>query len=87
MPGIKVVHFEAPLYYANVEAFKDKLYKSCMILKTSKTTSFADNNNKISSVSLNTFVTLHIVIDCSGFIYVDLMGIRTLEQVSLASMI
>ncbi|CDW54950.1 Sulfate permease family protein 3 [Trichuris trichiura] len=78
MPGIKVFHFTAPLYYANVGHFKPKLYKRCGInpelLKQ-------EQKAKDSSISNNNSSFHHVVLDCSGFSYVDLMGVDVLKQV------
>ncbi|KFD52605.1 hypothetical protein M513_06452 [Trichuris suis] len=76
MPGIRVFHFTAPLYYANVGHFKPKLYKRCGI---NPELVKQEQEAKGSSISNNNFH--HVVLDCSGFSYVDLMGVDVLKQV------
>lgn len=79
IPGVKIVHFAAPLYYANVDAFMKKLFKKCSQDATKQTEVIDD---KVSATSEDG-CSKHIIIDCSGMIYVDLMGINALKQVPI----
>uniref|UniRef100_A0A5S6R137 STAS domain-containing protein n=1 Tax=Trichuris muris TaxID=70415 RepID=A0A5S6R137_TRIMR len=76
MPGIKVFHFTAPLYYANVGHFKPKLYKRCNIDPEQLKQEQKANGGSATSENLH-----HVILDCSGFSYVDLMGVDMLRQV------
>ncbi|KRZ90488.1 Prestin [Trichinella sp. T8] len=91
IPGIRVFHFTAPLYYANVEHFRPKLYKRCGIdierYKQKQQSAAAgknaspDKKNNSETTAMPEIELHHIVIDCSGFSYVDLMGVNVMKQV------
>lgn len=117
MPNIKVFSYNAPLYYANVESFRPKLYKKCnvdptkikaQLLEEARTEAKNEANktkrsreqsvdtgvqsghsSQIEShdFSLPSSVDYYdskikfVVIDCSGFVYVDFMGVNVLKQV------
>lgn len=89
-PGIKVYRFPAPLYYANVENFRSRLYKLCKIdpALLKKSASAASNkafdeaqkaDEKAPAQKSNDIE--FVIIDCSGFSYVDLMGVNVLAEV------
>ncbi|KRY01963.1 Prestin, partial [Trichinella pseudospiralis] len=86
IPGIRVFHFTAPLYYANVEHFRPKLYKRCGIdieryKQKQQSASAGKNASPNSETTMPEIELHHIVIDCSGFSYVDLMGVNVMKQV------
>lgn len=96
MPGLRVFHFNAPLYYANVENFKPKLYKRCNVdlqaMRASQVPPPAPVVGKKSQkvvvppvpiVPDGIKIPYCVVIDCSGFSYIDLMGVNVLKQVYL----
>uniref|UniRef100_A0A915J185 STAS domain-containing protein n=1 Tax=Romanomermis culicivorax TaxID=13658 RepID=A0A915J185_ROMCU len=87
---VKIFRFCAPLYYANVENFRYQLMKKCLrrtasaekIITKVKGISTVQNRN---GVDLNKRsdrpIIRHVIIDCSGFTYLDLMGVDVLKRV------
>nr|XP_056718945.1 sulfate transporter [Euleptes europaea] len=97
MPSIRVFRFEAPLYYANKEAFKSMLYKLTGVnplwvlaakkkaekQKVRKEMVSSNGNQAAVSVQLVTQpLECHtIVIDCCAVQFLDTAGIQTLKEV------
>lgn len=85
IPGIKVVYFQAPLHYANVERFKLNIFKACAIIKKEKD---LPSKRKVAislppnAEAINVIMpTRHLILNCSGIVYVDIMGVNALKQV------
>ncbi|KIH43097.1 hypothetical protein ANCDUO_26905, partial [Ancylostoma duodenale] len=71
--SVCVLRFDSPLLFTNVERFRkivDKLAN--------------DWNNKHENQSDSSHPTKrYLIIDCSGFAYVDVMGVNSLKEVSM----
>ncbi|XP_066470930.1 sulfate transporter-like [Tiliqua scincoides] len=95
-PGVCVFRFEAPIYYANKESFKSKLYKQTGINPLwevaakrkvekqklhDKTASSNGNPAEISVQLVTQPLEFHtIVIDCCAVQFLDTAGIHTLKE-------
>ncbi|VDN52908.1 unnamed protein product [Dracunculus medinensis] len=88
IPGIKVFRFDATLYFANAELFLSRLHRATGLDPVSiaselrETTLQANQLNTTEDATRNEgFVQLtHIIIDCSSFPYIDIMGIEALAR-------
>lgn len=94
-PGVCIFRFEAPIYYANKESFKSKLYKQTGInplweiaakRKVEKLRDKMASSNTNPAEVLVQLVTqplkFHtIVIDCCAVQFLDTAGIHTLKEV------
>uniref|UniRef100_A0A5S6Q8I7 STAS domain-containing protein n=1 Tax=Trichuris muris TaxID=70415 RepID=A0A5S6Q8I7_TRIMR len=94
--GIKIYRFDSPLFFANVELFKEGVIKCTGIdplaitrATASMTASFrktrAGDKADVATVNLPAMnEQLHsVIIDCSSFPYVDVMGAEAMKQVFL----
>ncbi|XP_048343696.1 sulfate transporter [Sphaerodactylus townsendi] len=97
MPSIRVFRFEAPLYYANKEAFKSMLYKltgvnPLRVLAAKRKAEkqrfheeMASSNGNQAAISVQLVtqpLEFHtIVIDCCAVQFLDTAGIHTLREV------
>ncbi|CDW55146.1 Prestin [Trichuris trichiura] len=92
--GIKIYRFDSPLFFANVELFKEGMIKRTGIdpiaIRKSKTNAAAGlvavktaNENDSTAIGLSDIKKrLHtIVIDCSSFPYIDMMGAEVMRQI------
>nr|AKN21610.1 slc26a-6 [Schmidtea mediterranea] len=87
--GVKIFRFEAPLYFANSEHFRSKLYKifgnqlQITECEESLNESTISNEHKkdetVAIVLLDIIKT--IVVDCSAINYIDNVGIRVLKSI------
>ncbi|KHJ47870.1 hypothetical protein D918_02029 [Trichuris suis] len=92
--GIKIYRFDSPLFFANVELFKEGVIKCTgidpiAIRKSRTNTSACFFTAKAAKESDSTAIRLSeikkrlhsIVIDCSSFPYIDMMGAEAMKQV------
>ncbi|ETN77801.1 STAS domain protein [Necator americanus] len=86
--GICIVRFDAPLLFTNVEQFRTMVYNvsknwnniACNFHATWDSGSEkedASNQKRQSAPKRGRF----LIIDCSGFVYVDMMGVNCLKEV------
>lgn len=73
IPGICVISFSSPLYYANVDVFKKQLQKKCDYSMKNKKASEADNSEE-DEITEEAEKVKHVIIDCSGISFIDAMG-------------
>ncbi|CAH1783539.1 unnamed protein product [Owenia fusiformis] len=72
--GVRIFKFEAPLFYANAEIFKQKIFKKA--LNPQKMNGLENDDNDDKPLSIHT-----IVVDCSTMAYMDNVGIGMLLQI------
>ncbi|KAH7727630.1 CRE-SULP-4 protein [Aphelenchoides avenae] len=95
--GICIFRFDSPLLFTNVERFKANIYKALakwekqrrphvltprdltVISPDKDPNDFA--NGGVFEKSANTLLYQHFVIDCSGFTFVDYMGVNALKEI------
>lgn len=79
MPGIKIVQFHAPLYYANVDKFKSTIFKTCNSVSMRKKLSNAVQ--QVSDFGKCELTYDYLILNCNSVLYIDLMGVNALKQV------
>ena len=76
VPGVLVFRYDASLYFANAENFREKIYE----LASSPST-LMEKSAKEDDRPLNRVIH-HIIVDCSAWTFIDSVGIRVLKNVS-----
>ncbi|CAB3398583.1 unnamed protein product [Caenorhabditis bovis] len=85
--GICIFRFDAPLLFYNVECFKKYVEKAYNEWKRSHEFFVTKHDEKLSTKTLSEFAPLenvlsrHLIIDCSGFTLIDLMGVNAIKEV------
>ncbi|CAI4230986.1 unnamed protein product [Auanema sp. JU1783] len=94
--GICIFRFDSPLLFTNVERFKktvEKAYKEWershefYILRRERSQIFLDPSvleheiTQTTNDSSSIMLSRHFIIDCSGFTFVDCMGVSSLKEV------
>uniref|UniRef100_A0A914WW38 STAS domain-containing protein n=1 Tax=Plectus sambesii TaxID=2011161 RepID=A0A914WW38_9BILA len=83
--GIRVVRFDSPLLFNNVELFKRVVHKAARHFKLDHA-GYDNNDAEIAqndpSVKKKSTAVRRLVIDCSGFTFIDCMGVQALKEVS-----
>lgn len=94
--GIKIFHFEAPIYYVNKQHFKMTLYKysgvdpvSVATAKRKKAKKIEKLNRQDGSMEIKTTECLYkeqqpvhtLIIDCGAIQFIDTAGMNTLKEV------
>ncbi|CAJ0951914.1 unnamed protein product, partial [Mesorhabditis belari] len=68
--GTCILRFDSPLLFTNVNRFKDTVNKMVQAL-----------DNQISTIECDEKPIRNVIVDCSGFAFIDLMGVNTLKDV------
>uniref|UniRef100_A0A7E4ZYI3 STAS domain-containing protein n=1 Tax=Panagrellus redivivus TaxID=6233 RepID=A0A7E4ZYI3_PANRE len=86
--GICVFRFDSPLLFTNVERFKQNIHVAfAKWQQTSKKLASdvakldANSSNDIMENGFSGIAYKHFVIDCSGFTFVDYMGVNALKEI------
>ena len=81
-PGLLVLKLNAPLFFANIDLFKQQIIQSTINLTTPSSEvhgdTKGDGNDKFTVEVDSTSKTL--VLDCSALTYVDFMGVAALKE-------
>uniref|UniRef100_A0A1I8GPD4 STAS domain-containing protein n=1 Tax=Macrostomum lignano TaxID=282301 RepID=A0A1I8GPD4_9PLAT len=71
LPGLKIVRFDAPLNFANAERLRDFVMQ--LVDDCARPADSDDQAGKSSRVHT-------ILLDCSSWVYADMVGIRTVKE-------
>ncbi|XP_072033239.1 prestin-like [Amphiura filiformis] len=90
LPGIKIFGCSSSLCFINADHFKNSLYKKAgfnpqkmLIAREEKKDKHQVNSDQEAITSSSSSRSLHtVIIDCSMFTYVDLVGVKTLQAIS-----
>ncbi|CAI5450161.1 unnamed protein product [Caenorhabditis angaria] len=92
--GICIFRFDAPLLFHNVECFKKSIEKAYLewqkshefyVLREEKLMGAENEEESTIEKNIDTIcsniLSRHFIIDCSGFTFIDLMGVSALKEI------